>query len=49
VSATNVTIVPAALSTFAALTFVTLLSVRGPRVAAARLPSSCTLDGAELG
>jgi len=49
VSATNVTIVPAALSTFAALTFVTLLSVRGPRVAAARLPSSCTMDGAELG
>ena len=29
VSATNVTVVPAALSTFAALTFVTLLSIRG--------------------
>ena len=49
VSATNVTVVPAALSTFAALTFVALLSVRGQRVSEARLPSSCTLDGAELG
>jgi FHS family glucose/mannose:H+ symporter-like MFS transporter len=34
VSATNVTIVPAALSTFAALTFVSLLSIRGHSVEA---------------
>jgi MFS transporter, FHS family, glucose/mannose:H+ symporter len=32
VSATSVTVVPAALSTFAALTFVTLLSIRGHSV-----------------
>ena len=36
VSATNVAIVPAALSTFAALTFVTLLSIRAWRDQAPR-------------